>query len=184
MTDEERAKYIPSYGDRLAVVSFCRQREASFYKEGVLNRSRQNIEARRMKRKAPLGEPQQTSVENVGLMARYNNTNAVKAKRRIEVGWLHFEQYDFHQVRSKNGGGTRHLTLDKNTTVSEIRNIAKDLFFPGGLSSKGSIADFMFSMCNFKGQTVPLESTLVELYEQCKLKMLRLYLCSKNYVPS
>ncbi|MEQ2261921.1 hypothetical protein XENORESO_017989 [Xenotaenia resolanae] len=38
MTDEERAKYIPSNGDRLAVVSFCKQREANFNKEGVLNR--------------------------------------------------------------------------------------------------------------------------------------------------
>ncbi|MED6259319.1 hypothetical protein ATANTOWER_020816 [Ataeniobius toweri] len=92
MTDEERAKYIPSYGDRLAVVTFCRQREANFNKEGVLNRVRQKIEARRTKRKTPPGERQQTSVESSGLMARHKNTNAVKSNRRIEVGWLHFQK--------------------------------------------------------------------------------------------
>ncbi|MEQ2315923.1 hypothetical protein AMECASPLE_027448 [Ameca splendens] len=105
MTDEERAKYIPSYGDRLAVVSFCRQREANFDKEGVLNRVRQKIEARRTKRKTPHGERQQTSVESSGLMARHKNTNAVKSKRRIEVGWLHFQYDDFYQVRSKMEAG-------------------------------------------------------------------------------
>lgn len=180
MKDEEFARYVPSYGDRLAVVSFCQQREANFDKEGVLNRIRQTIETRRMTRKRHVEVPQQTTVRNSGLMARPKNNNAVKSKRRLEVGWLHFQSGDFHQVRSKFGGGTRHLALEKNTTVSEVMTIAKELFFPGGLSSKGSIMDFTLSMCDFKRQTVSLDSTLAELYEEFKLKMLRLYLCTKD----
>uniref|UniRef100_A0A096MDM0 HECT domain-containing protein n=1 Tax=Poecilia formosa TaxID=48698 RepID=A0A096MDM0_POEFO len=156
MKDEEFARYVPSYGDRLAVMSFCRQRK-------------RHVEV-----------PQQTTVRNSGLMARPKNNNAVKSKRRVEVGWLHFQSGDFHQVRSKFGGGTRHLALEKNTTVSEVMTIAKELFFPCGLSSKGSIMDFTLSMCDFKRQTVFLDSTLTELYEQFKFKMLQLYLCTKD----
>ncbi|XP_014876581.1 uncharacterized protein LOC106938898 [Poecilia latipinna] len=40
--------------------------------------------------------------------------------------------------------------------------------------------DFTLSMCDFKRQTVSLDGTLTELYEQFKLKMLRLYLCTKD----
>lgn len=129
MTDEERTKYIPLFGDRVAVLSFCRQKEASFQKEGFMNKFQQTCEDRRRKRKARLPETQQTSVGNHAVMERYNNTNGVKNKRRVEVGWLHFQDSDFHQLRPRNGGGTRHLTLDKNTTVSDIMNITKDLFF-------------------------------------------------------
>ncbi|XP_038160923.1 uncharacterized protein LOC119796437 [Cyprinodon tularosa] len=180
MTDKEFSRYIPSYGDRLAIASFCRRMEANFDKEGILNRIRQTIETRRMMSKRHVEVPQQTSVGNSGLMAKPKNSNAVKSKRRIEVGWLHFQSGDFHQVRSKCGGGTRHLEMEKTTTVSEVMTTAKELFFPGGLSSKGSIMDFTLSMCDFKRQAVPLDSTLSELYEQFKSKMVRLYLCTKE----
>lgn len=185
MTDHERAKYIPSYGNRLAVLSYCRQSEGNIDQEAALDRIRQNIATRRMRRAGSLGEPSQTSpVREVGLMARHHNRNALKNTWRIEVGWLHFEKDDFHQVRSKNGGGTRHLALDKKTTVAQIMEHAKHLFFPNGQSPKGLAADFTFGMRDFKKQTVSMDATLFELYEQFRLKMLRLYLCTKGFVHS
>lgn len=64
------------------------------------------------------------------------NTNAKRIVRRIEVGWMDFdeEKGGFKQVKSVSGGGTRHLSVDKNETVSNIKLMAENLFFPNGTS--------------------------------------------------
>ncbi len=48
MTDEQMAKYISSYGDRLAVISFCQQTAACSDKESLLQNLRAKIEARKL----------------------------------------------------------------------------------------------------------------------------------------
>lgn len=60
------------------------------------------------------------------------NTNAKRTVRRIEVGWMDFdeEKGGFKQVKSVSGGGTRHLSVDKNETVSNIKLMAANLFSP------------------------------------------------------
>lgn len=40
----------------------------------------------------------------------------------------------YKQVKSVNGGGTRHLSIDKNETVADIKVMAENLFFPQGHS--------------------------------------------------
>lgn len=40
-----------------------------------------------------------------------------KPFRKIELGWLHFSKNEYRQVRTKNGGGTRHTRVEKKTTV-------------------------------------------------------------------
>lgn len=54
MTDEQMANYITSYGDRVAVLSFCEQTdtdESSANKETLLQRLRDRIRTRKMKSK-------------------------------------------------------------------------------------------------------------------------------------
>lgn len=60
------------------------------------------------------------------------NTNAKRTVRRIELGWMDSdeEKGGFKQVKSVSGGGTRHLSVDKNETVSNIKLMAENLFFP------------------------------------------------------
>lgn len=177
------AKYIPAYGSRLAVRSFCRIQEMDRLPTQGLDRLRQKIsEGRICKKKTSVAGF--SSERKDDLMARHRNTNALRSTRRIEVGWLHHQNHDFHQVRSKNGGGTRHLVLEKSTMVKQIIEDAKNLFFPEGKSPKGSIEDFTFEICDFKKQSVAMTATVAELYEQSKLKMLRLYLCTKPTVHS
>ncbi|XP_034029739.1 uncharacterized protein LOC117513601 [Thalassophryne amazonica] len=113
-------------------------------------------------------------------MTRSGNTSAEKTTRKIEVGWLHFSSNQYHQVRTRNGGGTRHTTVEKTTTVAQILEMAKGLFFPNGNSTKGPVEDFTFTICDFKRNQIPMEDTVGNIYEQTKLRLLRFYLCSKE----
>lgn len=113
-------------------------------------------------------------------MARRKNTAAEKTSRKIETGWLRFYNNESHQVRSNNGGGTRHATVEKTATVAQIL----ELFFPNGHSTKGQAEDFTSEVCGFKRKQVPFSDSVGRLYDQTKLKLLRFYICTKEEGPS
>lgn len=172
MTEDELAKYIVRYGDRLAVRAFFRQRLAACEttKSTALQRLRDKIQKRGS-----------TSANDGGLLSKLSgigNKHASKETRRLEIGWINFHKGEFHQVRTRHGGGTRHVTVKKNTSVEELMRIGKDLFFPKGVSSKGPAASYTFEMRDFSQTTIPFSITVNELYEQSKLRMLRLYICT------
>ncbi|KAM9475207.1 uncharacterized protein Hap1MRO34_011056 isoform 1-T2 [Clarias gariepinus] len=58
--------------------------------------------------------------------------------------------------------------------------MGKDLFFPNGLSTKGSAEDFNFHVCDFKRNPISLGDIVGLLYEQTKLKLLRFYICTRD----
>lgn len=184
MTDEQMKKYINSYGDRLAVYSFCQQTAASSDKESLLQKLRDKIETRKLGSKSAKTLHGKACVfsEEKNLMARHKNVSAEKTMRRIEIGWLHFGCNGYQQVRTSNGGGTRHVTVQKKTTVSQIMEMGKNLFFPNGESPKGPETDFTFQVCDFKRNQIPLDATVGILYEETKLKLLRFYICTKQEV--
>ena len=113
MNDRDLAKYTPKAGDRIATVGFCRQANASLdtksRKESILTRLRQRLsgEAPVPVKKKPLA----------------GNANAKKKDRRVELGWMDFNENDkrYKQVKAINGGGTRHLKINKDKTVVEIK---------------------------------------------------------------
>lgn len=51
------------------------------------------------------------------------NSSAKKKQRRIELGWMDFDEKEqrFKQVKAVNGGGTRHLCVDKIKTVKDLK---------------------------------------------------------------
>ena len=60
------------------------------------------------------------------------NKNSKKQKRRVHIGWLHSDDKNNlkqKQVREKKGGGTRSVTVDICTTVSDLLDQAVALFF-------------------------------------------------------
>lgn len=61
---------------------------------------------------------------------KQSNQNAVKSTRRIEFGWLCYDHRSskFHQVRTQQGGGTRHLSISKEVTMGEVMQIGIQLF--------------------------------------------------------
>jgi hypothetical protein len=82
----------------------------------------------------------------------------------------------FKQVRSSQGGGTRHLAADRNTTVEEVHEIARNLFFPDGYSRQGFLTNFNTSKRDVSGVEILGTSTIHEQYQERKVKMLRFYL--------
>ncbi|XP_073798489.1 uncharacterized protein [Danio rerio] len=182
MTDEQMAKYVSSYGDRLAIVSFCQQTAASSDKESLLKNLRDKIEARKLGSSKTFRGKRCVIPKERNAMARNKNSSAERTTRRIEIGWLHYGRNGYQQVRTNNGGGTRHLTVQKETTVEQIMEMGKNLFFPNGESPKGPEADFTFHVCDFKRNPIVLDSTVGNLYEQTKLKLLRFYICTKQEV--
>ncbi|XP_060767144.1 uncharacterized protein LOC132874766 [Neoarius graeffei] len=107
------------------------------------------------------------------------NTFATKVTQRVEMGWLNFESGTYHQIRTRNGGVTRHLSVQKSITMGELLQTGKDLFFPNGRSSKGLMEDFDIDIHDYSHVIVSPEVTVGQLYDQTKLRMLRVYVSSK-----
>ncbi|CAJ1057659.1 uncharacterized protein LOC127536900 [Xyrichtys novacula] len=84
MTDSDLAKYIPKVGDRVSIVAFCRQASLSHKsasrKESLLSRLRQRLSG------AEGMPPKKKTSKWAG------NMNAQRKKRRIEVGWMDFDE--------------------------------------------------------------------------------------------
>ena len=147
MTDEELGQYIGRYGDRLALRAFCRKRTVTNEKSGGVETVKSALMQRVRDR---LGEHRKTpanrDTEGSGIVG---NKHAVKATRRVEMGWLHFDNGTYHQIKTRNGGGTRHLSVQKSVTMGELLETGKSLFFPNGFSSKGPVEDFEFDIRDY-----------------------------------
>lgn len=174
MTDEELEKYINSFGDRLALRAFCHQIMAGPSTSGAMEKTTvlQRLRDKLRRKHKDHGNGDGLSNKQVG------NKHAAKESRRVEIGWLHFQMGEFHQVKTKNGGGTRHLTCQKNVKIEELMKTGKELFFPHGLSPKGHAEKFIFEIRDFSQNIVSPECTVCQLYDQTKLRMLRLYICT------
>ncbi|KAF5903560.1 uncharacterized protein DAT39_006712 [Clarias magur] len=182
MNDEQLANYLKCYGDRIAVLAFCRQTRSNYNNESPLQGVRNKMKVRKLRSKADqkLFIKSSVSSSHGSLLARPKNTNAEKTARKIEIGWLHFCSNGYQQVRTRNGGGTKRITVAKTVTVEQILEMGKDFFFPDGLSTKGPAEHFIFHVCDFKRNKISMGDTVGQLYEQTKLKMLRFYICTKD----
>ncbi|KAF6729949.1 hypothetical protein FQA47_008711 [Oryzias melastigma] len=173
MTDEDLSKYIERYGDRLAIKAFCQQKSAALQRPGAKSSLMERVRAKLQGHRDKIFAGNMTG-RNVG------NKHASKETRRMEMGWLNFSDGNYHQVRAKHGGGTRHLCVQKTVTMEELLETGKDLFFSNGHSTKGPVDDFVFDIRDFSHKIVPPGCTVNELYEQTKIKMLRIYLCTQK----
>lgn len=132
MSEQDLSKYIPLYGDRLAAVAFCRNTHRS---DPETSRRGQLLERIRAK----VCVPDSKAVKRAGSSEKLKgNKNAKRQARRLEIGWMNFseKENDFKQVRTVKGGGTRHVTVDRNTTVREVQEMAESLFSQMGPSSR------------------------------------------------
>ncbi|TKS66012.1 hypothetical protein D9C73_000068 [Collichthys lucidus] len=109
------------------------------------------------------------------------NTNAKRKVRRLEVGWMDYDEDEerYKQVKSANGGGTRHLSVEKDETVADIKVMAENIFFPNGCSKKKIRLSNYSTHMESSQIHINVSNTVDELYNKSKLKMLRLYLCTK-----
>ena len=175
MKREDLDKYFPRYGDQIAALGFARRMDgnndgnndgATSFVSGKLSLME------RLKSKAPSKDKR--------FEKGISNKNASRPERKIEIGWVdfNFEHSEFQQVR-KPVGGTRRLTVAKDVTMSELLEIAKQIFFVDGKSAKGYLFEFEASLSDFSGNCYAPELTVADLSEKLFLTDLRVYLSTK-----
>jgi len=172
MSDDDLRTYLPAYGDRVALFAFSRAKAASQLSLSTeLPNVVERVRARLIEQKGDVVNKR---------CKKQTNKNALKTTRRIEFGWLCYDlkSCKFQQVRQQQGGGTRHLSVPKEITMTEVMAIGIQLFFPSGTSQKGSAESFVFEIHDFSENVVQDDDTIEEVYNRTKVRMLRLYLCS------
>ncbi|XP_073727925.1 uncharacterized protein [Misgurnus anguillicaudatus] len=170
MTDDQLKEYLPSYGDRLAVHGYCRRKE-----KDPTGRKSKLFDRLKTRLARSTGDADNACDKRTV-------KNAQKNMQKIEMGWMHFREGKFTQVRTKKGGGTRKISVSKDCRKSELLEKAAELFFPGEKCSEGSIADFVVDITDFQEQAIDEQITVGELYDQTKLPVLRFYLTTRKKV--
>ena len=199
MSDEELKRYIPQYGDRLAVRYFILQSKVSRIDGGglrssvssgssstVLDRLRRKLNVDSLSSSSPSGFDGERERSLLGLTRvprcpDQNQTAGNQVKRAVEVGWLHKQTFDgaYRIVKAKDGGGIRKLCLPQQTIAGSILLHAKNFFFPQGTSKFGLLEEFSCCLCNFNEQAMnekEMSSTIAELYHLHKLSRLRFFI--------
>ncbi|XP_024118320.1 uncharacterized protein LOC112139717 [Oryzias melastigma] len=172
MDDAALEKYIPSYGDRIALFHFCKSKPSlSKRKSGLFQKLRDKMKIR-----------EDNSKENFSSVGpRPTQTKKQKTTRNVEIGWIHCDGQTAKQVRAKQGGGTRKIKMATEAGLKHILQEGKSLFFPDGISPKGSESDFEFEVWDFKQNCLNDETFLSigNMYEAARLTMLRSYISTK-----
>ncbi len=171
MEDKQLAQYLPSYGDRIALFNFCKvnTNSNSKRKQGLFEKLREKLKLRKENHTGE--EEPETSQKARG--------RRKQGKRFIEIGWIHTENKVTKQIRSKQGGGTRKVSVDIQSGYDDILKEGKALFFPEGTSSKGQESDFEFDVWDFKQNILPKDVVIEDIYSTVKLPILRFYLATK-----
>lgn len=140
MSEQDLSKYIPLYGDRLAAVAFCRRTFNSA--QGTSSRAHL---LERIRAKGCI--PESKAVKRAEYLEKLKgNKNAKRRTRRLEIGWMKFneKENDYKQVRAVKGGGTRHVSVDRQCTVREVQEMAESLFFfPNGTYKSLKLKSFV-----------------------------------------
>ncbi|PFX20338.1 hypothetical protein AWC38_SpisGene15206 [Stylophora pistillata] len=128
-----------------------------------------------------------TSSQNVGSQP---NAPAIKRTRHISLGWLHYntKKNRYVPVRYSRGGGSREVNLTSTSSIEDILECAKKLFFPDGVSELGRDSEMTFNVGNFKEEIIAdikdgpnfMPFTLEAYFKVFKLSRVRLYLMTKK----
>ncbi|XP_033727554.1 uncharacterized protein LOC117316877 [Pecten maximus] len=180
MTDEELSKYIPLHGERLRVRKYLRDQTSTKTggkRSSLLKVLREKIEGRR-NQKGTNNVTQEEREDMRESNRRFGNRNAEKDTRKLEIGWIHKTDGKSFQVRSKKGGGTRRLTLRKETNKQTLLEEGKKLFFPNGVSQHGREHEFDFDVWDYQDRSMDEGTTIGDMYKSTKMPVLRFYLAS------
>ncbi|XP_056283226.1 uncharacterized protein LOC130201972 [Pseudoliparis swirei] len=181
MTDEELKTYLPSYGDRLAVSGFCQRKENSHSntrKSKLFERLKQKLAKRKH------FDEGGSSTSEGERSHPSQKRNALKTMRKIEIGWMHYddEKEVFKQVRARRGGGTRKVDVSKDAQKRDLIQEAIGLFFPDNINSLGSLTDFELDLKDYQEVMVDNVITVGQLYIDTKLPLLRFYLTTQKKI--
>ncbi|XP_031153067.1 uncharacterized protein si:ch73-30l9.1 [Sander lucioperca] len=165
MTDDQLMKYVPKIGE------YCRTEVAAL--EGTtttISKATESLMKKIKERQASKRSHGDDHSENLS-----GNSNALKMECVFQMGLFEEVWAKNVQVKEKRGGGTRHLKA-LTSTMAQLMEIGKELFFPNGKSKIGNVNDFEFRIQDFTEDELDPLTTLGEQYEKRKVRMLRLYL--------
>ncbi|KAJ8300870.1 hypothetical protein KUTeg_022389 [Tegillarca granosa] len=163
LSEDELSKYLSKRGDRIAARNFCVQpTQMSFKKNTLFDKIKRKFGSRK-------------DQHLIG------NTNAAKSTRLVELGWLDFDEKDkcYKQVKTKSGGGTRSVKVDKEANRDDILTLCQEKFFPNGMSKRGIISEFEITLRDFQ-QCEVSDRSIGQMYEKTGIRMLRFYLYTKR----
>ena len=83
MTEEELKRYIPKYGDRVVVRQFSQSQRATTSKTDMEQLTK--VIKNKIYKTSDTGQEKRVT-KGIG------NTNAKKTERRIEIGWLNYDE--------------------------------------------------------------------------------------------
>lgn len=116
MQIDDLSSFLSKYGDRIAVQAYCKDLHSTKTKKmGLVQRLKQKL---RDKKKGTATMDGDSSEECIFERQRKNT-------RQIEIGWI----CDGKQVRTKCGGDTRKVQVNRSARKNEILELAKKLLF-------------------------------------------------------
>ena len=139
---------ITTMGDRLRIRAFC-QRKAN--KAGEQKKRQEVIE-----KMTALLDHQKPKKRSRGRDTLGQKEKHTKTVLKFEFGWKHWCSLAgiFKQKKKNSGGGTRVLDVPKQALASECLDMAKELFFPNGISSEGLLDEMNLTLGDFNGGSV------------------------------
>ncbi|KAG9264543.1 hypothetical protein AMEX_G22824 [Astyanax mexicanus] len=166
MAETELQQYIPHYGDRLAVIDYCLNNQPPERRTQMMDRLQTTL----------FGPREEVSRKHMG------NTYAKKKARRVELGWMNYNEKscNFKQVRTANGGGTKHISINKQAKLCDVQKMAERIFFPTGASRFFYLKDVDCDIRDFSHRRLDQSLTVEDLYKANKAKIVRLYLFTKK----
>lgn len=179
MTDCALEKYIAKYGDRVAAMAFSKrllQSEPSPTKQTLL---RQRLQ----EKVKVLGGNARAAGRPPGKMkaSAISTENNCKG---VELAWknLNFGATKHKHMNITQGGGTHMFIVPFDTKIEDLYMKARNIFFDSDPQSK-ACEDFFEIELNLRDcshRIVESDSTLMDIYQRTGLRLVRLYICSKQ----
>lgn len=187
MTDRQLEELgVKAMGDRLRIRAFCERKSQT---------------AAEQKKRQDAVEKLKSMLSHQRASKRSHGRDTVKRKEKkitktaikFEFGWKHWCQQakTFKQKKKGSGGGTRVLDVPKLACADDCLEMAKELFFPLGISPEGSLDEMDLTLGDFSGccvGNVNVDGELLpftaERYKTATgFTKPRLYLLSKEKLP-
>ena len=175
MTDDNLRSLGLTYGDSISLRMFAHLCQSSAEPASV--RETQSSGALRLHNRIQQRLGMRRSDSTRSRMA--GNKHGMKSMRRLEVGWKNYDSklHKYVVVRPCKGGGTRHFKVPGSTTMSEMMQMASEVF------SVQPSPDVKRKLVSFDDHVISDGVTVSDLYELKKVSLLRVYLttCPSQY---
>ncbi|KAJ8307616.1 hypothetical protein KUTeg_014832 [Tegillarca granosa] len=188
MSDDDLSGFVPLYGDRLAVMNFCKDREDQSTKRKHKSKKSlmDKIRARVNAMKGNTSSSGEDDADESSLSKKLKgNKNAEKKKRKVELSCYHHDSHSYHQVRINKGGGPKSFEKGKNERMSKVFELGKELYFPKGENKiRGRVSQFKLKLTDTYFQDIDLEATIESYYNRLKMRQLKFHFCSTDVLEA